>query len=154
MNLDQRFAVSIHVLTLLAASSGPLTSSQIAASVDTHPVVIRRIMANLRQHRMVESRPGARGGWRLLLPPQEISLCQVYHTIEQEGLLGLHNHPNPHCVIGGQIIPTLERVFASAQSALEEALCQVTIQDILEDVLHVNQPQDKSVIHLFNYFRN
>ena len=63
MNTNQRFSISIHALTLLAANSTPLTSEMIAGSVDTNPVVIRRTMAGLRERGLVESKPGAHGGW-------------------------------------------------------------------------------------------
>ena len=56
MNTNQQFAVSVHILTVLAASSGQVvTSEYIAESVDTNPVVIRRVMGHLREHGLVES---------------------------------------------------------------------------------------------------
>ena len=140
MNPDQRFSVSIHVLTLLAATGRPLTSEQIAASVDTHPVVIRRTMAHLRQQGLVEARRGANGGWRLLRAAHEITLCSVYRTLETPAVLTRHSHPNPDCPVGGHIGGALERVFSGAQQALEQALGQFTVADVLDDVLaHARQ---------------
>src|SRR3990170_8848187 len=103
MNTNQRFAVSLHILTLLAASDGQLTSESIADSVDTNPVVIRRTLANLRQQGLVESRPGANGGWRLLNSPKQIRLCAVYRMMGQEAVLALHSHPNKNCRVGAHI---------------------------------------------------
>ena len=73
MNTNQQFAVSCHILAILAAyPDTAVTSETIAESVDTNPVVIRRIMSHLRQHGLVDSRSGASGGWRLVRPESSI----------------------------------------------------------------------------------
>jgi Rrf2 family protein len=136
MNPNQQFSVSVHILALLAAyPATPMTSETIAESVDTNPVVIRRIMAHLRQHGLVDSRPGASGGWHLLHDPAAINLRDVYRAIRHENVLAMHQHPNPDCPIGGQIQETLGQVFDEAQGSLEAALGQFTISGVLENIL-------------------
>jgi Rrf2 family protein len=134
MKTSRRFAISIHALTLLASSTEPLTSEMIAGSVDTNSVVIRRAMAGLRRHGLVGSRPGAGGGWRLLRAPEEIPLCDVYRSLDEENVLAVHDHPNQYCPIGRNIKGTLENVFSSAQAALVDSLSRRTIADVLQDV--------------------
>ena len=136
MNTNQRFAVSVHILTLLATcQDDTVTSETIATSVDTHPVVIRRTMAHLRAHGLVDSRAGASGGWRLLKSPGQISLSQVYHAASHENVLTMHRHPDPDCQIGGNIHAALRPVFDQAQNAMEAALDQFTIADVLQNVM-------------------
>jgi Rrf2 family protein len=135
-NTNQRFSVSVHILTLLALSKDSVvTSEAIAASVDTNPVVIRRTMSHLRQRGLVDSRPGTSGGWRLVKPPDQISLCEVFHAVSHDDILSMHSHPNPECPIGGNIQKSLEEVFGKAQNAVETALSKITISDILQDVI-------------------
>lgn len=134
MNTSQRFAISIHALTLLAANRDPLTSEMIASSVDTNPVVIRRTMASLRAQGLVESKPGARGGWRLLREPGRIGLREVYHSLSEEDVLSIHGHPNRLCPVGGNITGVLQAVFDDAQSEMEKALGKYTVADVLKDV--------------------
>lgn len=134
MKNSQRFAISIHALTLLASSSEPLTSGMIAGSVDTNPVVIRRALAGLRRHGLVGSRPGAGGGWRLLRAPEEIHLYDVYRSLGEEDVLAVHDHPNKYCPIGRNITGVLENTFSSAQAALVDSLRGHTIADVLQDV--------------------
>lgn len=134
MNTNQRFAISIHALTLLASSKDPLTSEMIASSVDTNPVVIRRMMASLREYGLVKSKPGAHGGWRLMREPQQIGLSEVYQCLSEDDVLSIHSHPNKDCPIGGKIKGVLHKVFGEAQVGLEKALGTHTIADILEDV--------------------
>ena len=135
MNTNQRFAVSVHILTLLAASDDPLTSEAIAESVDTNPVVIRRTMAGLREHGLVGSRSGVNGGWHLLRAPDKIGLCEIYRGLEQENVLAMHTHPNKKCRVGAHIRDALSEAFTSAQMEMEKALGNFTVANILEDVL-------------------
>lgn len=133
---NQRFAVSVHILTLLAANRDSLlTSEAIAASVDTNPVVVRRTMAHLRRHGLVDSRPGTSGGWQLTKPPEQISLCDVYHAASHPIMLSIHSHPNPDCLVGGHIQQALAQVVDQAQNAVEATLEQVTISDVLNNII-------------------
>ncbi len=136
MNANQQFSVSCHILVLLAASPAfPVTSEKIAESVDTNPVVIRRIMSHLRQNGMVDSRPGANGGWRLARPASQLSLHEVHQALTQETLFALHQHPNPDCPIGSRILPALESIFGDAQAAMELTLAKTTVGDLLDKTL-------------------
>ena len=136
MNSNQQFSVSCHILAVLAVyPEAAVTSETIALSVNTNPVVIRRVMSHLRQHGLVESRPGANGGWRLRRPASGLSLREVYQAVNHEALLATHQHPNPDCLIGGHIQGTLIRVFDEAQAALEQALDKFTVADVLAETL-------------------
>ena len=124
MKPNSRFTVAVHVLTLLAHEGGktPVTSEFIAGSVNTNPVVIRRVMGHLRQNGLVESRPGANGGWKLARAPEQIHLCSVYDAFHRDEILGMHQHPNQDCPIGAKITPALEKVFGQAEKAMHNAL--------------------------------
>ena len=135
MTTNLRFSVALHILTLLASKgTGLLTSEAIASSVDTNPVVIRRVMASLRESGLVASRPGVNGGWKLKKPAASITLCKVFETVREEDLLAMHSHPNPHCPVGGHIRDSLHEVFAEAEKALHSSLSKQTVADVLKDV--------------------
>ena len=133
---NHRFAVSVHILTLLAANEDNLlTSDAIATSVNTNPVVIRRTMSHLRRHGLVDSRPGTSGGWRLVRPAAQISLGEIYRVVSHEDVLSMHNHPNPDCLVGGNIQAPLTAVFGRAEDAMQTELDGFTVADILQDVV-------------------
>jgi Rrf2 family protein len=135
MSNNLRFSVAIHILTLLAVNEGQsLTSEQIANSVNTNPVVIRRVLGRLRHGQIVESRPGTSGGWRLQHPPQAINLCDIYRSVSGENLLVTHSHTNPDCPVGGHLPPVLDNIFHGAQTSLEKTLAHTSIADILYDL--------------------
>jgi len=135
MSTCTRSAVAVHVLTALAGADGqPMTSAYIAESVNTNPVVIRRILAYLRKQKLVESKPGTGGGWKLTRDPKKITLREVYRAVETGPMLTIHHRANRHCVVGRCIKHTLAEVFAAAQNAMEESLAQTTIAAVWRDV--------------------
>jgi len=131
--MNSRFAVAIHVLTLLGSSEGePLTSEFMAGSVNTNQVVIRRVLAKLRDANLVRSHPGPGGGWRLARSARGITLRDVYRAVEEEGVFAMHaSEPNPRCPVGASIQQLLAGRFDDAQLAMEAALQRTRISDLL-----------------------
>jgi Rrf2 family protein len=138
MRPSSRFTVAIHILTLLAdAASGgeAITSEYIAGSVNTNPVVIRRLLAMLREAKLVRSQGGPGGGWQLVVPPERITLREVFRTVEREALFALHaSTPNPRCPVGRTIQAALGRHYDEARLAVEQDLARTTIADLLQEV--------------------
>lgn len=133
---SSRFAVAVHILALHAAlPEEPLTSEFVAASVNTNPVVVRRLLGRLRKAGIVEARPGPRGGSRLLRDPGELRLAEIYRAVEDDGLLAMHRHePNGACPVGAYIQTALAGVFAEAEAALMQSLEAKTLGDILKTI--------------------
>lgn len=132
-----RFTFANHILTLLAlAEDQPRTSAWIASSVNTNPVVIRRLLGSLRSAGLVISQPGTGGGWRLAREPGSISLRDVYRAVEGEPLFALHYRaPNSACLVGRNIQQVLTGVFREAEQALENKLADLTVADVRRGVL-------------------
>ncbi len=137
MMTSSRFAVATHVLTLLSqGGTEPLTSEYIASSVNTNPVVIRRVMGELRAAGLVTAQGGNGGGWRLAADPMTITLRDVYRAVEDEALFPLHHRPpNPNCPVGRHIQHALSGHFLAATRAMEDELARATIADVREEIL-------------------
>ena len=133
MSTSSRFAVAVHILTLMAWSEDePLKSEQVAESVNTNPVVIRRMLCELAEANLVVSQTGSMGGSRLSRKPGEIRLVDVYHAVECPGVFSLHRQPaNPECPVGMYIESVLGSVFAETNSAVEHVLAGITIKDVM-----------------------
>ena len=133
---NSRFTVGIHILTVLAYNRDqPLTSEVIAASVNTNPVVIRRVLGDLRRAGLVISQPGNRGGWRLTREPDQITLRDAYNAMQQGSLFASPpKQPNPQCPIGKTICLALSGFFAEAEDAMKDRLAEHTIADVLAHV--------------------
>src|ERR1035438_3486585 len=124
MRTSCRFAMAVHVLAVLAYKEGDrATSALLAGSVNTNPVIIRRLLLALQRAKLVETCKGAGSGSRLSRSPRRIDLDQVYRAVEvAEPFANPSRKPNAACPVGRCIRETLNRVFASAQSALERDL--------------------------------
>ncbi|KAB2332078.1 Rrf2 family transcriptional regulator [Cytobacillus depressus] len=134
MKISSRFTVAVHILSLVFIERSTLcTSEWIAGSVNTNPVVIRRVMGKLKQAGLIQVRRGT-GGAELQKPLQEITLLDVYRAVEvvEEGeLFQFHDSPNPSCPVGANIQSVLELILMKAQEAMELVLKEVTMDDIV-----------------------
>ena len=133
---SSRFAVAVHVLTLLEESGdGPVTSEYVAGSVNTNPAVVRRILSMLAAAGITTSRLGAGGGAFLARPASDVTLLEVFQAVEARELFAMHNaQPNPQCPVGRNIQAVLEKTTGAAQRALEAELAGRTVADILRQV--------------------
>lgn len=133
MSINSRFAVAVHILTLLDYTADERISSEIiAGSVNTNPVVIRRIMGQLSRSGLIATSPGVAGA-SLTRKASEITLLDVYLAVQQEhrdDLFAIHDKPNPACQVGRHIQGALEGSFKQAQTAMEQQLARTTIADL------------------------
>jgi len=130
---SSRFAVAVHILTLMAWSDDePVKSEQVAKSVNTNPVVIRRILCELAHARLVISHTGSAGGSKLARRPDEITLLDIYEAVESRGVFSLHRHqPSRRCPVGINIETVLGEVLEEVDSAVKQVLTKITIKDVV-----------------------
>lgn len=125
--------MAAHVLAVLAYKEGDrVTSATLAASVNTNPVIIRRLLLVLQRARLVETRKGVGAGSRLSRSPARINLAQVYRAVEAaEPFANPARKPSDACPVGHCIRATLRHVFAAAQNALERDLEKTTLATLV-----------------------
>src|SRR3954469_1032626 len=133
MKTSCRFAMAVHVLTVLAYKDGDrVTSGLLASSVNTNPVVIRRLLLALQEAKLVETRKGMGFGSRLSRSPARINLAQIFRAVEQQETFVLPpKKPNQACPVGHCIQAAIGKVFTSACSALERDLEKTTLADLV-----------------------
>lgn len=140
MGANSRLTVAVHALTWMALAQrrgqDMMTSEQVAASINTNPVIVRRSLGNLRRAGLVEVRRGAGAGWSLARPPEQIALLSVYEAVESGPVFGLHHaEPNQQCPVGRGIRPALGNVYHGVETALRRELRRTTIADVLDQTL-------------------
>jgi len=138
MAANSRLTIATHSLAWLALARrrgyDVLSSEQVAASVHTNPVVIRRCLGELRRAGLVSVSRGA--GWSLAREPHDITLLDVYDAIGAGSPFGLHHtEPNLECPVGRGIRPVLRHVYQSVDGAVHRELERVTIADVLRETL-------------------
>ncbi|WP_197375753.1 Rrf2 family transcriptional regulator [Mycolicibacterium baixiangningiae] len=139
MSANNRVTLAVHTLVWIvmrAQETDELaTSEQVAGSVNTNPVVIRRILGQLKAAGIVESRRGLGAGWFLIRDPDAVTLADVYDAVEPGSLFALHaSEPNQACPVGRGIQPALTALYDRADQVLRYELASTTIADVLSEV--------------------
>jgi len=125
--------MAVHVLAVLAYEDGDrITSALLARSVNTNPVIIRRLLLALQKARLVETCKGAGAGSRLSRSPKRINMAEIYRSVEAaEPFASPARKPRADCPIGNCISSALAGIFASAEKAMESDLSRTTLADII-----------------------
>ena len=132
MAANSRFAVAVHALALIAWHEDARHSSrEIAGSVATNPVVIRRLLSQLARAGIVASAHGAKGGFRLARPAAKVSLYDVYRAVEEGGFFALPQKGNAKCPVACQMKDILDGVFARVESKVVPELKRATLADVV-----------------------
>lgn len=141
MKRDSRLSASLHVLLHMAEHEKPMTSEVLARAMDTHPVVVRRMMAGLREAGFVQSGKGHGGGWTLASDLAEITLRDVYEALGRPTLWAVGNRSEkPECLVEKAVNGVLEQVFHDAESLLLKKLEATTLAALSRDFnRHVRQ---------------
>jgi Rrf2 family protein len=140
MGANSRLTIATHALAWMAGHERTgadwTTSEQMAHSVRTNPVVIRRLMAQLEKGGLVESRRGPGAGSRLARAPEAITLRQIDEALGSDATFAMHRHePSPICPIAQGIRPALAPVYARVDDAVRRELERTTLANVLHDTL-------------------
>ena len=135
MRRDSRLSGVLHVLLHMAQKDGPVTSELLAAVMDTNPVVIRRVMAGLRDQGYVQSEKGHGGGWTLACDLSQVTLRDIYVALGAPSLLAIGNRTEtPGCIVEEAVNAALNRSFQDAEALLLSGLGEVTLAALHADV--------------------
>lgn len=134
MRQDTRLSRLLHVLLHMAETEDALTSQAIAGMLGSNAVVVRRILAGLREGGFVVAEKGHGGGWRLARATDEITLLDVYRSLGEPELFafGLSN-PAPACLVEQAVNATMETTIAGANEALLTRFAETRLCDIEND---------------------
>ena len=131
MKRNSQLSGVLHVLLHMAERDGPMTSEVLAKAMDTNPVVIRRIMAGLREKGYVRSEKGHGGGWTLARDLSRVTLRDVYIAIGCPPLLAIGNRTeSPGCLVEHEVNAALGEAFRDAESSLLSRLGEVTLASL------------------------
>ena len=112
MQISSRFTIAVHVLICIETFKNDykVTSDFLASSVNVNPVVIRRLLQQLKKAGIINVKRGS-GGADIKKRLDEITLLDVYNAVEcvEDGrLFHFHESPNERCPVGKNIHALLD----------------------------------------------
>ena len=134
MQISSRFTIALHIFACVDTFKDDykVTSDFLAASINTNPVIVRKILSQLKNAGLINVARGT-GGITFTRPPADITFLDVYEAIEpvENGdLFHFHDAPNPACPVGRNIHGLLDGKLLAIQSAMETEMKKYTIADI------------------------
>lgn len=137
MQISSRFTIAIHVLMCIDTFQDEykVTSDFLAGSVSVNPVVIRRLLQQLKAAGIVKVTRGS-GGAEIAKPLSEITMFDVYKavdSVDHGDLFHFHENPNKECPVGRNIHNVLDDKLNQIQNAMENEMKSITIQEIVEE---------------------
>jgi DNA-binding IscR family transcriptional regulator len=125
----------LHVLLHMVEKSEPVTSETLAKAMATNPVVIRRIMAGLRDRGYVRSEKGHGGGWTIACDLDRVTLRDIYDALGKPEILAMGNRADaPGCLVEQAVNAALGASFDEAEALLLRRLGEVSLAALSADV--------------------
>lgn len=148
MQISSRFTMAIHMFACIDTfSDQKMTSDFMAGSIGTNPVIIRKLLQQLKAAGLIEVSRGT-GGVTITRPLDQITFLDIYKAVEctpDEELFHFHENPNPNCPVGKNIHRVLDNRLLEVQKAMEQKLSQMTLADVKKDVAAcIEQPENES----------
>lgn len=133
MRRDSRLSGALHVLLHMAETPGPHTSEAMARAMATNPVVIRRLMAGLRERGFVRSDEG-HGGWTIACDFARTTRRDIYDALGRPEMLAMGNRTEaPGCLVEQLVNAALGDAFDAAEALLLARFGTVTLADLSAD---------------------
>jgi Rrf2 family protein len=133
--VNQQFTFAVHIMTALAFRGELMDSQTLAASVNTNPVVVRRLLMALRRARLIETYAGKRGGAKLLKKPAEISLVEIYDAVERRPVIAVNERKAlRHCDVSCHMKEIMSDVAESTEEAVRAHLRRITLQQLVRKI--------------------
>ena len=137
MKRSARLSVALHALVHLVDKSDAVTSTILSECLMTNPVVVRRVMGELREAGIVTSAKGHDGGWRLTRPPAEVTLYDVHAALGETLLLRAESDPgDTACTIVRTVDRVMTDFLADAEVLLAARLKRISLGDLARNSGH------------------
>jgi Rrf2 family protein len=149
MKRSSRLSIALHALVHLDAQPGKsLTSTALAACLMTNPVVVRRVLGELREADIVEASKGPNGGWSLKRPAQDITLHAVYAALGERMLLRTESDPgDTACAIVRSVDRVMTDFLDDAEALLAARLARVRLSDIASEAIRGHDNLSRPLPH-------
>lgn len=131
MKTDNRLSSVLHVLLHMIELDEPLTSDDLSQMLTSHPVVVRRTLAGLREAGLVRSEKGHGGGWVIDCDPATVSLFDIHQALGAPALISIgHRNHNPACLVEATVNKALDQAIEEAEALLIARFKAISLSDL------------------------
>lgn len=146
MQISSRFTLAIHMLACMDTfqKENKVTSEFLAGSTNVNPVIVRRILGQLKGAGLVSVVRGS-GGASIAKPLREITFLDIYRAVEcvENGeLFHFHENPSTVCPVGRNIHLVLDEKLMRVQQAMEKEMASITMEDVMRDTRRTIEEQE------------
>ncbi len=135
MRRDSRLSGVLHILLHMAEHPGPKTSEAMALAMGSNPVVVRRIMAGLRDRGYVRSEKGHGGGWTIACDLRQLTLRDIYGALGSPELLAMGNRNDAAgCLVEQAVNAALGEAFDEAEALLLRRFGEISLAALGADI--------------------
>lgn len=131
MQLKTQTDYAIRILLCLSQSDSSVVSKELAQSLGIRENYLPKITQRLRQVGWVESTSGTRGGFRLMVKPEDISLLDVMRVMEDSVCINRCLEKDGYCSRHATGTCPVHQVYRVVQKGLEEYFASVTLAALL-----------------------
>ena len=147
MQISSRFTIAVHIFACIDTfqDKKKITSDFLAASVNVNPVIIRKILSQLKTAGLIEVQRGS-GGASIAKKLEEITFLDIYRAVEcvENGeLFHFHENPSQQCPVGRNIHHVLDKRLIQVQKAMEDEMQKITLADIAKDTQYYIENERK-----------
>ena len=146
MQISSRFTIALHIFACVEVFKDEyrITSDFLAGSINTNPVIIRKILTKLKSAGLIAVTRGT-GGIEVIKPLKEITFYDVYVAIEpleNNKLFNFHKNPNPECPVGKNIHKLLDSKMETIQKAMEDEMKKYTLEGLKNEMQELLRKKD------------
>ena len=120
------------------ATEGPVTGRDVASKERLPTDYVEQILLRLRRAELIRSVRGARGGYTLARPPEEITVREVIKASELETFeLHCATHPVEEARCSEALSCSIRPVWMMLQQRIDDVLESVRLSDLMHDEMVV-----------------
>ena len=139
MSYSLAFTQSLYIVLLIAAKVRIgqfdfVPTQRISEVLNIPPSTVGMILRRLHHARLIETREGANGGVRLALPPDKITVMDVFAAVEQSR--GLFNTTSSQFKVEPvtKMRDIVGNVLNTAEQSMMQSLQATTIENLLDAI--------------------
>ena len=137
MSYSTRLATSVHILLAIYhfENKEKVTSTFLAGSIQTNPVIVRNLFGKLQKSGLVKVEAGV-GGAHLTKKPEELTLWDIFLAVEDphKTIFKPHDDTNPNCEVGRVVHSVLDPRLNDIHNQFLESLKAINLASLITDM--------------------